>query len=131
MRKGLMVLLGLGVVLGYGSAIARASHYRHGCNERWSQRYDNDERSRWNAPPPMPAAAPVVVTAPAAPAVAPSGPVIVAPQAAAPAPAAAPLVIVIPINGQATAATPVVVPVPSVPVNNVPATSASPSVGPQ
>ncbi|MBX7115881.1 MAG: hypothetical protein K1X64_16245 [Myxococcaceae bacterium] len=125
MRKGLMVLLGLGVVLGYGSTIARAGHYRQGCYERWSQRYD-DERARWNAP-----AAPVVVSAPAAPAVAPSGPLVVAPQAAAPAPAAAPLVIVIPINGQAQAATPLVVPVPSAAINNVPATSASPSAGPQ
>jgi|CXWL01.1.fsa_nt_gi hypothetical protein len=112
MRKGLMVLLGLGVVLGYGSAIARVGHYRNGCHERWneSRRYDASERSRWNAPP---------------------APLAVAPSAPAPAPAAAPLVIVIPINGMSQPASPVVVPMPTLAVVPVPATSASPSVGPQ
>lgn len=131
MRKGLIVLLGLGVVLGYGSAIARVAHHRHGCQERWSESRGDDSYgcSRWNAPP-VPGPTSVVVAPAAAPQAA-AAPIIVAPAAAAPAPAAAPLVIVIPINGFSQAGSPLLVPMPAPATAVVPSTSASPSVGPQ
>jgi hypothetical protein len=103
MRRVLIVVLSLGVFFGFGSAIARASHYARyggegrGCHS-WQSKYDRGDRfdrhgrydrNRNEAPAPAaaPAAPPVaapqtiVLQAPAAPA-----PVyIVVPQGAAPA----------------------------------------------
>jgi hypothetical protein len=111
MRRVLLVLLGLGVFFGYGSAIASArwharAHHGGGCENRWSQRYgDRNESAR-------PAANTQTVVVPQAPAPAP------APAAApsqqiflvmpgAQAPAAAPQVITIPVP---TAAAPAAAP---------------------
>ncbi len=91
MRKGLIVLLSLGVVVGFGSGFAQLASRGGGCNDRWSNRYDgpreghgrydrydrNDRYDRSAAP----AAAPAQVAAPAA------APIyIVIPAAAAQAP---------------------------------------------
>ncbi|MBS1153653.1 MAG: hypothetical protein H6Q89_5351, partial [Myxococcaceae bacterium] len=84
MRKGLIVLLSVGVVVGFGSGFARMAHRGGGCHERWSQRYDGprdgygygryDREDRSPAPAPVaaaPAAAPVYIVIPAAAAAAP------------------------------------------------------------
>lgn len=136
MRRGLMVLLGAGVIFGYGSAIARAAHHRHGC-DRWGDTEARGwQRSRWDTPPttfgaPTPASvAPVVLSPPSAPAPvvvnsatapAPAAPPVVVSPAAAP--AAAPLVIVIPVNANAQ---------PTVSAaSGVPVPSTSSAAGPQ
>lgn len=92
MRKGLIVLLSLGVVVGFGSGFARIAHRGGGCHERWGNRYDgqNDgygygrydrgDRFDRNAAP-VAAPAPAAVAAPAA---APVYIVIPAPAAQAP-----------------------------------------------
>ncbi len=70
-RRPLMVLLGLGVVFGYGGALASFRHHGGGECHRWEDRSDwqrGDPRAdRFNASPPSQAAAPVIVQAPAAP----------------------------------------------------------------
>src|SRR5689334_20711782 len=89
MHKGLIVLLSLGVVVGFGSGFARLAHHGGGCHERWGSRYDgrddgrDDGRSdgygrfdRGPAPAPAPAAvapaaAPVYIVIPLAAAQAP------------------------------------------------------------
>ena len=43
MRKGLIVLLSLGVVVGFGSGFARIAHRGGGCHERWGNEYDGRE----------------------------------------------------------------------------------------
>lgn len=103
MRKGLIVLLTLGTVLGFGSGFARMAHYRHGgCHERWSQ-YDGygryDDRFDRNA-------APVAAPAPVVAAPAPAPVYIVLPSAAAQAP-------VIVNNAPAPVAVPAAVPQPA------------------
>ena len=41
MRKGLIVLLSLGVFVGFGSGFARLAHRGGGCHsDRWGNRYD-------------------------------------------------------------------------------------------
>ncbi|MBK7862775.1 MAG: hypothetical protein IPJ65_30030 [Archangiaceae bacterium] len=92
MRRPLIVLLGLGVLVGYGSAFAHMRHrMHHGCGDgdssRWSQRYD--EAPPWvRAPgfvppaaqaPQPPAPAPQQYQQPVVPQI-----IIVQPQAAAP-----------------------------------------------
>lgn len=91
MRKGLIVLLSLGVVVGFGSGFARLAHRGGGCHERWSNRYDGPhdgygrydrfDRYERNAAP-APVAAPVAAPA----AVAPAPVYIVIPSSAAQAP---------------------------------------------
>jgi hypothetical protein len=87
MRKGLIVLLSLGVVVGFGSGFARLAHRGGGCHgDRWANRYDGpregygdgrDDRFDRNPAPvaaPAPAAAgpaPVYIVIPAAAAQAP------------------------------------------------------------
>ena len=111
MRKGLIVLLSLGVLVGFGSGFARLAHRGGGCQERWSNRYDGprdgygrfdrDDRYERNAAPvaapaAAPAPAPVYIVIPAAAAQAPivvnNAPapfVVPAPLAANPQPAPA------------------------------------------
>ncbi len=124
MRKGLIVLLGAGVVFGYGSAFARMAHHhrgggdwRGGCHSsRWDDRSfgaRGEEPSRFNAPNT------VVNNAPAAPAASPSNNIVV--QAPAPAAAPQPLIIVIPQGNQAGPQTIVV------PTQAVPAQAAAPA----
>ncbi|MGV3620048.1 MAG: hypothetical protein ACO1OB_04485 [Archangium sp.] len=107
MRRILLVVLGFGVISGFGSAFAHARHMRHhgGCDgERWGQRWDR--RGEVNqapapvqtvvvpqaapAPAPMPYAAPApqifVITVPSGGAAAqPIAPVVVTTPATAPA----------------------------------------------
>lgn len=99
MRRVLIVLLGLGVFFGYGSALAAArwhwrAHHGGGCESRWRGHHGLDERSeRFEAP--RPAVAPQAVSP--APAAAPASQQIflVMPGAQAPA-AAAPQIITVP-----------------------------------
>ena len=78
MRRGLIVLLSLGVVVGFGSGFARMAHHA-GCHEgRWGERFDgpssgygrNDRFDRETPPPapavaqPLPAVAPVYIVIP-------------------------------------------------------------------
>src|SRR5205823_386189 len=70
MRKGLIVLLGLGVLAGYGSALGHMRHrwhggaggpYEGGC-DRWSQQYDEPAQAPVvTAPAPAPAPVPAPV----------------------------------------------------------------------
>ena len=104
MRKGMIVLLSLGVLVGFGSGFARLAHRGGGCQERWGNRYDgpregygygrDDRDDRFDraapvvaAPAPAPVAAPapvyIVIPAPAA-----QAPIVVN---NAPAPVAAPV----------------------------------------
>lgn len=98
MRKGLMVLLGMGVVFGYGSAFARLAHHRHGeCHGggwegRWRGERGEGPDSRFE----VPAAAPAPVAAPVA-----VPQTVVVPQAPAAPAAPAPLIVVVPVNGAA------------------------------
>ncbi len=120
MRKGLIVLLGAGVVFGYGSAFARMAHHRHGgdwrggCHSsRWDDRTSDargEEGSRFNAPNT------VVNNAPPPPAASPSNNIVV--QAPAPAAAPQPLIIVIPQGNQAGPQT-IVVPTQAAPAQVV------------
>lgn len=114
MRKGLIIVLGLGVVFGYGSAFARLAHRGHcmrggpPCESRWDR---GDARSEVAPPAPFaPSNAPLVAPT-QAPVVAPT---VVAPAAAPASPA--PIIVVVPVNGApapaAPAATPIVVTVP-------------------
>jgi hypothetical protein len=115
MRKGLIVLLSLGVVVGFGSGFARMAHRGGGCHERWGNRYDgpNDgygygrydrgNRFERNA---APVAAPVAAPAPAPAAAAPAPVYIVIPAPAAQAP-------VIVNNAPAPAAAPAAIPQPA------------------
>ncbi len=98
MHKGLIVLLSLGVVVGFGSGFSRLAHRGGGCHERWSSRYDGPHvgygrYDRFEPTPAPVAAAPVVIVIPAA-AAAPivvnnAQPAIVAPAANAQPPSAA------------------------------------------
>ncbi len=101
MRRVLIVLLGFGVIAGYGSAFASARwHARHhgGCEGRWEERSDRFDRFD-RRDESRPAAAPVAPQT------------VVVPQAA-PAPAAAPQVFVIMPGMQAVPSVPQVVTVP-------------------
>lgn len=103
MRKGLIVLLSLGVVVGFGSGFARLAH-RGSCHgggggyERWSyggprggEGFERNTPAPVAAPAPVQPQAPVYIVVPAAPSAA---PIIIN---AAPAGAAAPAnVVVIP-----------------------------------
>jgi hypothetical protein len=112
MRKPLIVLLGLGVLFGYGSALGHMRHRWHhggaygegGC-DRWSQRYD-EPAPVVTAPAPAPAPAPVQQQ-PVMPQI-----IIVQPQAVPAAPA--PMVIVQQPQAAAPSA-PIIVPVPQAP----------------
>lgn len=69
MRKPLIVLLGLGVIAGYGSAIAGARHrwhhgYEGGCDSRWSQRWERPAPVAPVVTAPAPAPAPVPAPVP-------------------------------------------------------------------
>lgn len=103
-RRPLMVLLSLGVVFGYGGAIASARwHARHGCEDRWGHhgRFDDrrfggaafdgrfdrfeGERAEPQRAPAAPAQPQTVVVQPAAPAAAPAPQIfIIMPGATAP-----------------------------------------------
>lgn len=97
MRRILLVLLGLGVFAGYGSAIASA---------RWHARHAGGCESRWTRTSAAPAPQTVVVPQ-AAPAPAPAQQIfLIMPGAQAAAPAAAPQVITIPVPTAAPAAAP-------------------------
>ena len=111
MRRILLVILGFGVISGFGSAFAHARHMRHhgGCDgDRWGQRWERpapvaapvqtvvvpQAAAPAPAPMPMPYAAPApqifVITVPTGGAAAqPVAPVVVTAPVAAPAPAAA------------------------------------------
>lgn len=104
MRRILLVILGFGVISGFGSAFAHARYMRHhgGCDagggDRWGQRWDR--RGEFTPPAPQPVQN------------------VVMPQAAAPAPYAAPapqiFVITVPSGGAAAQpVAPVVVTVPT------------------
>lgn len=115
MRRVLIVVLGLGVFFGYGSAIASArwhwrAHHGGGCESRWGgpHRGSDDRFDRFEAPRPaaVPAAAPAaqtVVVPPAAPA--PSQQIFLV-MPGAQAPAAAPQVITVPAAAPPQPATP-------------------------
>jgi hypothetical protein len=114
MRRPLIVLLGLGVLLGYGSAFGHLRHrwhhggYGEGSCDRWSQRYD-EPAPVVTAPMPAPTPAPAVTPAvqqPVVPQI-----IIVQPQAAPAAPA--PTVVVQPSAPAPSA--PVIVQVPQAP----------------
>lgn len=118
MRRVLIVLLGLGVFFGYGSAIASArwhwrAHHGGGCESRWNQhggRYDDRfDRSDFGRPAaaaaPAPAPQTVVVPQAAAPAPAPSQQIFLV-MPGAQAPAAAPQVITLPAQAAPAPATP-------------------------
>lgn len=99
MRKGLMVLLGLGVVFGYGSAFARLAHHRHGeCHGGWQERWHGERGDGPDSRFEVPAAAPAAAPAPA-PVAAPQ--TVVVPQAPAAPAAPAPIIVVVPVNGAA------------------------------
>ncbi len=115
MRKGLIVLLSLGVVVGFGSGFARIAHRGGGCHERWGNEYDGregrydrfdryDRNERFERGP-APVAAPV--------AAAPAPVYIVIPQPAA---QAAPIIV----NGPA----PLISPAPAAAANPQPAPAA-------
>lgn len=63
MRRVAMVVLSMGVILGFGSGFARIAHARHGCHDEW--RRDWHGQRGWEHSAPMGPAAPVVVQAPA------------------------------------------------------------------
>lgn len=113
MRRVLIVLLGFGVLFGYGSAFASArwhwrAHHGGGCDNRWGQRSDdrfdrNDFARPVAAPPPVAPAPQTVVVPQAAPAPAPSQQIFLV-MPGAQAPAAAPQVITIPAQVAPSAA---------------------------
>jgi hypothetical protein len=102
MRKGLIVLLSLGVVVGFGSGFARLAH-RGSCHggggyERWgygdtrgSEGFERSTPAPVAAPAPVQQQAPVYIVVPAAPSAA---PIII--NAAPGVPAAPANVVVIP-----------------------------------
>ncbi|HEY1086095.1 MAG TPA: hypothetical protein VGE37_00325 [Archangium sp.] len=101
MRRVLIVLLGFGVLFGYGSAFASArwhwrAHHGGGCENRWGQRYDDRfDRNDF--------ARPVAAPPPAAPAPAPSQQIFLV-MPGAQAPAAAPQIITLPAQAAPAAA---------------------------
>jgi hypothetical protein len=114
MRKPLIVLLGLGVLVGYGSALGSMRHrWHHGygqgdCGSRWGQRYEETARPIVTAPAPAPAPAPaapapqqqlvpqIIIVQPQAVPAAQAPTVIVQPPAAAPAAPTAPAALAAP-----------------------------------
>ena len=128
MRKGLIVLLGLGVVAGYGSALGSFARHRGACHGRWDEGQYGYAPHWQRGPLPQPqvapaqaAPAPVVVPAPAAPAQQQQvTPQIIIVQPSAPA-AAPPTVVVQPSS-------PVVVPAaPAVPAAKAEPAAKAPS----
>jgi hypothetical protein len=87
MSKGLIVLLSLGVVVGFGSGFARLAHHGcragGGCDDRWSEhrrwgegwgereRFERSNLAPVAQPPVAAPAAPVYIVVPSAPSAAP------------------------------------------------------------
>ena len=123
MRIGLIVLLSLGVVAGFGSGFARLAGHRGGCHsgggERWGyssyrdgrdgEAFDRNERVAAPVAAPVPQQAPVYIVIPAAP---PAAPIIV--NGAPAAPAAPANVVVVPAQVlQAAPVAPAAIPQPA------------------
>lgn len=110
MRRPLLVLLGFGVIAGYGSALAHARHHGGGCHSRWSEHSERFEHPGFDRferrDEPRPVAAPVapqtVVVPQAAPAAAPAPQIFVIMPGAP----SAPQVVTVPVPAAAAPVTP-------------------------